>query len=130
MEDAILTKRRHYLENEISKESYNYDLWFDYTRLEEQSGSVERTREIYERAIQNMPPGSDKKFWKRYIYLWINYAIFEELIAEDNDRANAIYEKALTLIPHESFTFSKLWILYSQFLIRMKQTDKARKILG
>jgi len=35
MEEAIITKRRHQLETEIGKESYNYDLWFDYARLEE-----------------------------------------------------------------------------------------------
>jgi crooked neck len=51
MEDVILTKRRHYLETELKKESFNYDLWFDYTRLEEQSGNIERTREVFERAI-------------------------------------------------------------------------------
>ena len=51
MEDAIVTKRRHWLEQEIERESYNYDLWFDYTRLEEQSGQVEKAREVYERAI-------------------------------------------------------------------------------
>jgi hypothetical protein len=35
MEDAILTKRRHILEEGVSREKFNYDLWFDYTRLEE-----------------------------------------------------------------------------------------------
>jgi crooked neck len=47
-----------------------------------------------------MPPATDKKFWKRYIYLWINYAVFEELQAENNERAAAIYEMALSKIPH------------------------------
>ncbi len=59
MEDVILTKRRHFLEAEIAKQQqassgnqvYDYDLWFDYTRLEEQSGSIQRAREIYERAL-------------------------------------------------------------------------------
>ena len=87
MEDAILTKRRHYLEQEIQKahlssnQVYDYDLWFDYTRLEEQGGDIDRAREVYERAIQNVPPIPQKKHWKRYIYLWINYAVFEELQA-------------------------------------------------
>lgn len=101
------------MEQELSKEPFNYDLWFDYTRLEEQSGIIERAREIYERAIQNIPPGTSKSFWKRYIYLWINYAVFEELEAEDMERTSAIYEKALSLIPHHAFTFAKLWILYA-----------------
>ena len=119
MEEAVLTKRRHYLEQEVTKEPFNYDNWFDYVRLEEQNGSIERAREIYERAIVNVPPVNDKKFWKRYIYLWLNYALFEESQASNSERASQIYEKALfELIPHDTFTFAKLWILYAQFLVR------------
>ena len=35
------------------------------------------TREKYERAISNVPPIMEKKYWRRYIYLWIKYALFE-----------------------------------------------------
>jgi crooked neck len=51
MEDVILTKRRHFLEEELKSQPLNYDTWFDYTRLEEQSGNVSMAREVYERAI-------------------------------------------------------------------------------
>ena len=37
MEELVLEKRRRYLEEEILKDNYNYDAWFDYTRLEEQA---------------------------------------------------------------------------------------------
>lgn len=88
MEEAILTKRRHTLEQECASEPFNYDTWFDYARLEEQAGEVERAREVYERAIVNVPPvANDKKYWKRYIYLWIGYAVFEESQAENPSRA-------------------------------------------
>eukprot|EP00347_Sterkiella_histriomuscorum_P012460 403368491 len=139
MEDVILTKRRHFLEAEIAKQQqassgnqvYDYDLWFDYTRLEEQSGSIERAREIYERALQNVPPVLEKRYWKRYVYLWINYAVFEELQALNIERAQAIYEKLLfEMIPHERFIFSKLWIMFAQFLLRQKNLDRCRKVLG
>ena len=110
----------------------NYDSWFDYIRLEESAGDIERTREVrwsraaawraasarppasalaqsrfpvcmhttaaasaspprrcsqlalrqvYERAISNVPPAPEKRYWQRYIYLWIKYALFEELEA-------------------------------------------------
>ena len=106
-------KRRHHLEQEVAREPLNYDNWFDYTRLEEQAGGVERAREIYERAIANKPPILEKRYWKRYIYLWLNYALFEEVQAGCPDRASKIYELALSLIPHEAFTFAKLWILFA-----------------
>ncbi len=57
-------------------------MWFDYARLEESNGDVEKVREVYERAIANVPPATEKKFWRRYIYLWINYSLFEELVAK------------------------------------------------
>lgn len=39
-------------------------------------------RELYERAIANVPPAEEKRLWRRYIYLWINYALYEELEAK------------------------------------------------
>ncbi len=78
-----------------------------------------------------MPPVPEKKYWKRYVYLWINYAVFEEIKANNSERANAIYNKVLfELIPHDKFTFAKLWNLYAQFLLRQKDIDKMRKVLG
>ena len=65
-----------------------------------------------------MPPVSEKRFWKRYIYLWLNFAIFEEVTAQDAPQALHVYQRALNLVPHTEFTFAKLWIQYAQFLVR------------
>ena len=56
----------------------NYDLWFDYARLEEDNGNETKIREVYERAISQVPPVNEKLYWRRYIYLWIFYAVWEE----------------------------------------------------
>jgi crooked neck len=71
-----------------------------------------------------------KAHWKRYIYLWINYAVFEELQANSQENANKVYERIMKMVPHETFTFSKLWIFYAHFFLRTKQVDKLRKLLG
>jgi crooked neck len=47
--------------------------------------------QVYERAVANLPPGNEKRFWQRYIYLWIKYALFEELDAGDMDKAREVY---------------------------------------
>jgi len=130
MEDIILSKRRSYYEEEISRDSHNYDIWFDYIRLEESSGNIDKVRDVYEKAIANIPPSKDKKLWKRYIYLWINYGVFEEDTANNPERAQKVYEGILNLIPHEIFSFSKLWILFAHFHVRQLNIEKARKILG
>lgn len=44
--------------------------------------------------MANLPPGNDKRFWRRYVYLWIKYALFEELDAEEPERAREVYRWA------------------------------------
>ena len=63
---------------------------------------------VYERAVANLPPAMEKRFWQRYIYLWVRYALYEELDAEDADRAREVYRACLKLIPHQQFTFAKV----------------------
>jgi len=59
--------------------------------------------------------------------LWINYALFEELEAEDEDRTRDVYQTFISTIPHKIFTFSKAWLYYAQFEIRHKNLTAARK---
>ena len=108
----------------------SYDAWFDYARLEEEAGDVGRVREVYERAVAAVPPVCEKRGWRRYIYLWINYALFEELQAHDAGRARQVYAAALRLVPHAQFSFSKLWILAAQAELRALDLGAARKLLG
>ncbi|EEB12300.1 protein crooked neck, putative [Pediculus humanus corporis] len=130
IEDVIVSKRKFQYEEEVKANPSNYDAWFDYLRLIESEGNVDIIRDSYERAIANIPPSKEKTFWRRYIYLWINYALFEELEANDMERTRQVYRACLELIPHKLFTFSKIWLLYAQFEIRNKNLTGARKALG
>jgi crooked neck len=93
VESTVLGKRRIQYEDEVSHDGRNYDVWFDYVRLEEdalrtlreeggtkeeEDATVERVRDVYERAVAHVPPGQEKRHWRRYIFLWLNYALFEE----------------------------------------------------
>ena len=87
----ILEKRRkHYLEK-IAKSPLNYDDWFDLINLELSTGIILNIRETFEKAILNIPPTPEKRFWRRYIYLWYNYSIFEEIDANDSAKAELVY---------------------------------------
>jgi hypothetical protein len=91
IETTVLGKRRIQYEEEISHEPLNYDTWFDYARLEEEAyrtavaeetgveAQEAKVREVYERALAQVPPSTEKRHWRRYIYLFINYALFEEI---------------------------------------------------
>ena len=96
----------------------------------EGEGDAARVRDVYERAIANVPPTQEKRHWQRYIYLWVNYALFEELDARDADKTRAVYSQCLRIIPHASFTFSKIWVMAAHFEVRQKNLKGARKILG
>ncbi|RLN54707.1 hypothetical protein BBJ29_008128 [Phytophthora kernoviae] len=141
IEEVVIAKRRVVYEQQIAANVLDYDSWLEYIKLEEseaaESQSFGLVREVYERAIANVPPIPEKKYWRRYIYLWIKYALFEELLAADSDdsgssseRCRQVYKTCLNLIPHEKFTFAKIWILYAKFLIRQRDVQGARLALG
>lgn len=130
VEDVVLSKRRVQYEEQVKENSKNYDAWIDYARLEESLGDVERTRDVYERAIAQVPPTQEKRHWRRYIYIWIFYALWEEMENKDIERARQVYAECQKLIPHKKFTFAKFWLLKAQFEIRQSQLQAARKSLG
>lgn len=99
----MLGKRRIQYEDELAQDGRNYDVWFDYARLEEgavkdlreegatsaeEEQAVGRVREVYERAVAQVPPGSEKRHWRRYIFLWLNYALFEEIETQVRSKAH------------------------------------------
>ncbi|CAF2130575.1 unnamed protein product [Brassica napus] len=133
IEDALVGKKRFEYEDEVRKNPLNYDSWFDYLRLVEEegfTGNKDRIREIYERAVANVPPAEEKRYWQRYIYLWINYALYEEIETKDVERTRDVYGTCLKLIPHNKFSFAKIWLLAAQFEIRQLNLTGARQILG
>ncbi|KHN98523.1 cell cycle control protein (Cwf4) [Metarhizium album ARSEF 1941] len=130
VEDVVLSKRRVYYEEQVKENPKNYDAWFDYAGLEESSRDADRIRDVYERAVAQVPPSHEKRHWRRYIYLWILYAVWEELEGQDAERARQIYRTCLDLIPHKKFTFAKVWLLAAQLEVRQGQLTAARKLLG
>lgn len=101
-------------EEQIAANPLNYDAWFDYLKLEESLSGPDVVRAVYERAVENIPPLATKLNWCRYVYLWIYYAVYEELVADDPGRAREVLRSCLKIIPHADFTFAKIWILAAQ----------------
>ncbi|SNX84394.1 probable protein CCN1 - putative cell cycle control protein [Melanopsichium pennsylvanicum] len=149
VDDTVIGKRRIQYEEELAAQStagtVDYDTWFDYTRLEEDvyrtlaasGGSTDqletatkRVREVYERAVAGVPSSTEKRDWRRYIFLWLRYALFEEIEIQDYPRVQEIYKAAIAIVPHRTFTFAKLWVQYARFLIRRLDLSTARKTLG
>ncbi|KIM66083.1 hypothetical protein SCLCIDRAFT_1211699, partial [Scleroderma citrinum Foug A] len=125
-------KRRIQYEDEVAHDGRTYDAWFDYAQLEEgalqtlrkegstedeENAAIECVCDIYEQAMAHVPPGQEKRHWQWYIFLWLDYALFEEIETKDYECACQVYHTALNLIPHKQFTFAKLWIMAAQFEI-------------
>jgi crooked neck len=128
IESVVLAKRRVAYEEIVAAEPDVVDNWFDYIRMEEAANQVEKVRDLYERAIAQAP-AKQKRLWRRYIYLWLNYAVFEE--EQGNlDRSRAVYKAMLAAIPHTRFTFAKAWAMFATFELRQGNLTAARKIFG
>ncbi|GFE53099.1 crooked neck family 1 isoform [Babesia ovis] len=142
IDNLVVTKKRNDYEQQLVDAPYNYDVWFDYIRMEEQQlcdnrfdlpdtshTEAQRARvcELYERAISNLPHVDDRRLWRRYSYLWIGYAVFSELKLEQPDRAVAVYKKALQVLPKD---FAKFYILLGELYLRLEDLDAMRKTFG
>ena len=131
IENVIVAKRKRKYEDQLAHNSYDYDTWFDYVNLlMNEQVPREDVEDVYERAIANIPPYEEKRYWRRYIYLWINYAVYEEMDCEDPAKSREVYKACLDIIPHKVFTFAKIWIMFAQFEIRQLELNQARKIMG
>ena len=133
IERVVLTQQRAQYKKRLEDDPFDYDGWFELAKLEEQLGkeNIATVRDTYEQAVSNVPPSRDNKdHWRRYIYLWIYYAVYEELSNNDLDRASEVYDTCLSLIPHSQFSFAKIWVQAAQLHVRRKDLTTARKLFG
>eukprot|EP00173_Palmaria_palmata_P001881 Plantae.Rhodophyta-Palmaria_palmata.ctg2119.p1 GENE.Plantae.Rhodophyta-Palmaria_palmata.ctg2119~~Plantae.Rhodophyta-Palmaria_palmata.ctg2119.p1 ORF type:complete len:494 (-),score=121.72 Plantae.Rhodophyta-Palmaria_palmata.ctg2119:1332-2759(-) len=144
VEAVVLTKKRAAYEKRLAADGRDYDAWFDLLRLEEGAAvsvddgvsvtevGKERVRRTYDRAVAEVPLVGEKEYWRRYIYLWLGYAVWEELDAGDMERAAQVFQCCLATIPdrHRRFSFGKVWMLASKLEIRRYRPEAARQLLG
>lgn len=132
LDSLLSSKKRNSYEAILDKSPTEYDTWFDLLQLEESASSADRIRKVYERAVSNSPPVATKPSWSRYIYIWISYAVWEELACENLQAAIKVYKRCIDRVPkrHRKFSFGKLWMYYAQAEVRNKNLPAARKIYG
>ncbi|KAL5543173.1 hypothetical protein UlMin_010883 [Ulmus minor] len=140
IEEVIVGKMWFQYEDEMRKSPPNYDTWFDYIRLEESMGTKERIRKVFERAIASVSPAGEKWYWQfmhlyfvaNFLFVFIctiNYAIYEEFDVGDVEWTR----ECLKLIPHEKFSFTKIWLLaifkkFFEIELQLGNIDRGRKL--
>jgi crooked neck len=130
VEHLLNEKKRALYERLIVEEPENLDVCFNYVRMEEDSGDVERSREVFERSLAKVPTKKQKKFWSRYVYLWLFYAQFEELRAKDMERARSVYLTGMKVCEAAGHVFSKLYRNLAAFELRQRNVDAFRECLS
>lgn len=90
VELTVLGKRRIQYEEELAYDGTNYDAWFSLARLEEDAYRADkedgedveptRVREVYERAVANIPPATEKRYvsWKDLVILQADLSDYGE----------------------------------------------------
>lgn len=132
VDSVVVEKQKRALEAKVSRDAWDYDTWFDLILLTEKWSSKESIRDIYERAIANVPQVATKTGWSKYVYLWLLYCAWTELECDDIDSTLQLFKRCVGLVPyeHKKFSFSKLWLQYANAEIRRGDVAAARRVFG
>jgi crooked neck len=127
IEQLLIEKRRIHYEREMAMNPDNLDIGFNYTRMEEQAGELERAREVYERCLAKI--SLSKVSMDRYIFFWLYYAQFEESIVKDVSRAKLVLETAISVFEPLGIFSSKIYVALGHLELRQSGVAAFRKIL-
>lgn len=119
-------------EEEISANPRNYDIWSKYMKMVEYEfgDDVRHTRETYMNAVRNFPPNHvDGKCATTYMYLWLHYALYEELVGQDVEEIQKIYRTMQELVQALPVDPIKFGLFYAKFEIRNGSVETAQEIV-
>lgn len=128
----VACKRRWHYENKLKEKPRDYDTWWLYLDLVENTFVRDMPSSLEKSVTESNPNDVTKTTaWKQYILLWIRYLTYVELDLGDISLCRNLYKRLINeIIPHKKFTFSKVWMMYAKFEIRQGDIQTARKILG
>ena len=127
----VYHKRKKFYEEKLKSSPLDYDTWFELVNLLLNSdSSPEIIKETFEKAIAQVPIIEEKRYWRRYIYLWLFYSLYCENNLKDRQLGRSILKRCLDIVPNSRFTFAKLWNELAESHIRELDLTSARKIFG
>lgn len=130
--NSFLLKRKLHFERNVVENPRDYDSWWELAKIEEKVALTDSVVAVLTKAVAVEPQEQTKLIlWRRYIFLWIKLALKYEFDCHDSEQAKQTWKKALGVVPHDKFTFAKVWIMFADFLIRCeKHLGETRKVLG
>jgi len=104
--------------------------WSEYLHAVEKGTNTQSIRQAYENAISARLQCLKAHCWQEYFYIWIQYALFEELSANNKQRACKIYYRLLHLLPQKDMSLFKAWLLAIQYELRRLKLPHARRLFS
>lgn len=110
-------------EQAVRSNPRDYDAWWNLSNIEE-------LEEMFKNAVAEKPLQETKSvLWRRYVFLFIRWALWEEYARSNVNAARQIYKDLISTFP-TTFTFAKAWIHAAELEIRHGNLTGARKVLG
>lgn len=127
IETSIISKRRLKYETDLKSEPCDYDAWWALLNIADNHNELIK---LFDQAVSYSPKDPTKTIkWKRYILLWVRYALWQEYDNKDVEAARIIWNNCLKSIP-KTIIFGKIWIRFAEFELRNSDLLRARKVLG
>lgn len=131
IEYTVLQNKIYEYNELIELNPYDYDHWLDYIKmLIDTNYNQTIICELFERSLIYAPPIHTKPSYKRYIYLYVYYALYTELVLNDSNKAQTIYKRAIQHTTQHKLYFAKLYINAAMLEIRLLDLSTARQLLG
>lgn len=132
IEGSIILKRRLKYEQQLKEDPQDFDTLWSLLNLLQQEQNPDAIRHWFSHIKTHKPPisGGKSVTWRRYVFLWIRYALWQEFEAQSIDDARSVWNDCLGVIPHTQFSFGKVWIHFAEFELRHDGLSSARKVLG
>ena len=86
--------------------------------------------QTFEDVVLTIPSESDKRFWKKYIYICLSFSAFLELDLKNNSLATQQISDLLQKLTQHKINSKKTWLFGFRQLIRMNKVQEARQLFG
>ena len=131
IENAIIEQKKIQYQKILDENPNDYDSWFELSQLLIESGKYDEARELFRNCFIHKPnlEAEEKSEWSRFVQIILEWALFEEKQAKNNDNARKVYYDLVELTKQNThFTFARMWVLYAYFEIRQKNIELCRQI--
>lgn len=129
--NSVIESRKLKYEQHLSNEAHDYETWWIYLDLLEKYYPNDLL-ETYAEIITIIPNQIEHSIsWERYICICLRYLCHLEVNLANIEKCRSFYAKLINeVIPHKSFTFNNVWLMFIEFEVRQGNLDKVDELIN